>query len=414
MKSLQEAKFTVIADGNMASFLMIYLNCLGARNVRLIKTSEDEGFLPKLLGRDNIEDSIERMEQNMCLNSTRCIDGSLFGTPDIMIFASNSQEILDYSLRHYFSKKDIGLMISASCSKQDARLIIHDKSRAYNHLYNNPLIEYSGKDQGAYTAAAITAIMLDEARNGYSVKRESSGFFQYSTTPIDNFQNKKILVIGTGGIGTYFCICALLEGAMIKAYDGDSIERTNLDRQFLYCGNVGKKKAEVMRERLRIFGNRLITIDEYITKNNIETLNDFDAIACCVDNWQARITASKLSILTKKPLINGGVNAFSANIECYVPEESDCMTCSKGLFKLANNQKERAGCYLEREPNIVTTNAIAGSIMVGEFASGMKKSIAISYQSNLKNKLKIRETKESCNPTICICKCHRRLHERRI
>jgi molybdopterin/thiamine biosynthesis adenylyltransferase len=226
---------------------------------------------------------------------------------------------------------------------------------------------------------------------------------------LGKLDGKRILVIGIGGIGTYFCISALIDGARINAYDGDVVEETNLDRQFLYYGKVGMKKAAALKERLRNF-KHIEAKAEYITKSNLNRIQGFDAIACCVDNWKARILASRIALESGKPITNGSVTALSSSIDSYLSGICECMTCNKGLVKLAKTpSKPRQGCAFEREPNIVLTNALAGSIMCGELLniSANNPARRLNYYSYSDYKLKNSPIEDCCNKKECICKCHR-------
>lgn len=425
MTPLKNMEIAVIGDGNMASFTMIYLTCLSAGNIRLIKTSEDPGFLPRVygskIGNTTLDDAINMMRSSITVQATSIIDKGLIGNPDVMILATNSTQIREYCFRHYLTS-DIGFIAGAACSENDAGLVTAFKQKPNAKMEMPALNKYECRTQGTYTAATITALMLDEARSWAENKPVTKGITSYSAIEslkkgmlekeygTEPLSGKKILLIGVGGIGTYFSINALLEGAILDAYDGDTVENTNLDRQFLYYGSVGKKKVQAMNEKLYRFKGQINVNDRYVTKSNISSLKDFDAIACCVDNWKARMLASKLAQKTRKPIVNGGVTAWSASIEGYLAGRCECMTCNKGLVQLAKEaDRPRQGCAFQREPNIVLTNAIAGSVMCGELLQliSSEKPRRIRYYSDLENKFTISGIKNQCTRNRCTCTCHR-------
>lgn len=75
----------------------------------------------------------------------------------------------------------------------------------------------------------------------------------------NNIINKKILVIGTGGIGNN--IILLLSRMGVKNFillDNDIIQESNLTRQFLFDKNdVGKKKIDVLFQKLKKFDKNI-------------------------------------------------------------------------------------------------------------------------------------------------------------
>jgi adenylyltransferase/sulfurtransferase len=64
-------------------------------------------------------------------------------------------------------------------------------------------------------------------------------------------KNSSVLIVGAGGLGCP--AAAYLAGAgigRIGIVDGDVIEESNLQRQIMYGGKIGKNKAESLKEVL--------------------------------------------------------------------------------------------------------------------------------------------------------------------
>ena len=85
-----------------------------------------------------------------------------------------------------------------------------------------------------------------------------------------------VAVIGLGGVGAYAAemLARAGVGHMILL-DSDSVSESNKNRQLLALdSNIGRKKVEVMAERLRDINPslELTLIDEYLTQENVETL----------------------------------------------------------------------------------------------------------------------------------------------
>lgn len=102
----------------------------------------------------------------------------------------------------------------------------------------------------------------------------------------EDIQHKHVIVIGCGATG-----CAVLQllarlGMKITVYDGDTISRSNLERQMLfYHEDVGKKKVDVAAARL---GN-LCTMQVHAEEVDRNTsLPKADLIIDCTDTMESR------------------------------------------------------------------------------------------------------------------------------
>ena len=92
----------------------------------------------------------------------------------------------------------------------------------------------------------------------------------------DIIQNKTILVLGLGGVGSYVCESLVRSGINnLIIVDNDIIDITNLNRQLMTShDNIGQYKTNVLAERIKkINPNCNVTIiNEFISKDNIDKL----------------------------------------------------------------------------------------------------------------------------------------------
>lgn len=90
---------------------------------------------------------------------------------------------------------------------------------------------------------------------------------------IDKIQNKTILIIGLGGVGSYTLETLVRTGInKFIIVDGDSVDISNLNRQLMsLTDNIGLNKTDVWEDRiLKINPNcEVIKITEFITKDNL-------------------------------------------------------------------------------------------------------------------------------------------------
>tara|TARA_R110002050_G_scaffold75215_2_gene161345 strand:+ start:19431 stop:20006 length:576 start_codon:yes stop_codon:yes gene_type:complete len=95
--------------------------------------------------------------------------------------------------------------------------------------------------------------------------------------------NKKILIIGAGGIGSYLIpLLDRLGCYTLTVYDNDTIEKKNLLYQNYQEEDISLNKAEVMMQRYSsVFGQPY----PVLTVNQIQ---GYDLVICCADNLTVR------------------------------------------------------------------------------------------------------------------------------
>lgn len=93
---------------------------------------------------------------------------------------------------------------------------------------------------------------------------------------INDIYNKKVLVLGLGGVGSYAVEALVRSGiSNLIIADNDTISLTNLNRQLMaYHTNIGNFKTDEIEKRiLSINPNAKVTkITEFIDMNNINNL----------------------------------------------------------------------------------------------------------------------------------------------
>ena len=128
-----------------------------------------------------------------------------------------------------------------------------------------------------------------------------------------------VLVVGAGGLGTVVATYLVAMGVgKIGIVDFDTIEETNLHRQFLYSSNdLGKSKALVLTSKLKK-QNEHLTIcayDEELTISNFDEINKNYSIVCdCTDNLNTRLIIDKNCFTKEIPLVHGAVSDWQGYI----------------------------------------------------------------------------------------------------
>ena len=134
-------------------------------------------------------------------------------------------------------------------------------------------------------------------------------------------------VIGCGCLGCNIGVHLAGAGIGKLAFcDFDTVSVSNLNRQFLYThGDVGKPKADVMKERLEAFAPdcEILALDRKIeSASDLEFARSFDIVILAVDNASARKTVSDFCVANALPLVVGGINGSYGMAYLYIPGKS--------------------------------------------------------------------------------------------
>eukprot|EP00043_Microstomoeca_roanoka_P008867 m.85133 g.85133 ORF g.85133 m.85133 type:complete len:600 (-) comp14413_c0_seq6:138-1937(-) len=143
----------------------------------------------------------------------------------------------------------------------------------------------------------------------------------------------KLLIVGAGGIG-----CELLKNVALAGFkdihviDLDTIELTNLNRQFLFQQqHVGKSKAKVASESVLAF-NPSLNITAYHAnifdeQFNLRFFEQFDLVMNALDNLKARNHVNRMCLAAKKPLVESGSAGYLGQVTVIKKGVTECYEC---------------------------------------------------------------------------------------
>jgi len=165
----------------------------------------------------------------------------------------------------------------------------------------------------------------------------------------DTLSAAKVLVVGAGGLG-----CEILKNlAMsnipnVEVIDLDSIDVTNLNRQFLFREkDIGKSKAEVAAKFIntRCPWMRVVAHHGKIQDKCSSFYASFQCIISGLDNVEARrwLNATIVGLVeldedddpnpsTIIPIIDGGTEGFAGQARIILPRITSCFECSLDTF----------------------------------------------------------------------------------
>lgn len=151
----------------------------------------------------------------------------------------------------------------------------------------------------------------------------------------DKIANLKIFLVGAGAIGCEmlknWAMMGLGSGPDGKIFitDNDSIEKSNLNRQFLFRPkDVGKNKSDVAAQAVQAMNPALKgKIESRLDKVGPETQNIFDdafwsnldLVTNALDNIEARTYVDSRCVFFQKPLLESGTLGTKGNTQVVVP-----------------------------------------------------------------------------------------------
>jgi len=130
-------------------------------------------------------------------------------------------------------------------------------------------------------------------------------------------KESKVLLVGAGGIGCEVLKNLVLTGfGEVEVIDLDTIEVSNLNRQFLFNKeSVGQAKSHVARESVLQFNPNVHILshlgDIMDTKYGVSFFKEFKLVINALDNKKARSHVNRMCLSCKIPLIESGTMGYN-------------------------------------------------------------------------------------------------------
>jgi molybdopterin/thiamine biosynthesis adenylyltransferase len=384
-KKLEDSSAYVIGSGRLSDFMLVDLISIGIGRIYRVGQSEYfpfEKLNPEIYFEQTPEELITLQEA------------------DRIIQPDNSQTfVVDCTndpISKYFSSTISGskkLKYFSACSSPGSFSFSSIRSGVPLAEYHQE-INQKNRQQGLINSMICGAILSDEIRK-YLMPLETDMVLEEYEKSLEEPKSleKKFIQVGAGATGTFAGIALAALGAEILLVDYDTIERSNLNRQFLFYDSIGLNKAEALAQKIRKFGSEKISSLEKKIDERFRIKN-FDFSLSCVDNNDARGYMNFASKQSKTPLINCGSSTEGCAASVYVPGKTSCMSCQLGLEPATKKQEKRAAgdCF---NPSLIIPNQIAGALVAkvaGDAVNG--KYLSYEYQSGIG--LESREISEKC------------------
>lgn len=152
---------------------------------------------------------------------------------------------------------------------------------------------------------------------------------------LERLKKTTIAVIGLGGVGAFAAEMVARAGVgKMVILDSDVINTSNKNRQLLALeSTMGRSKAAIMRERLMDINPDLeiLTIDKYLTEDNVEELlsgQKIDFLIDAIDTLSPKIALIKFAVTTKIPLVSSmGAGAKTDATKIKINDISKSFNC---------------------------------------------------------------------------------------
>ncbi len=134
----------------------------------------------------------------------------------------------------------------------------------------------------------------------------------------------RLLVIGAGGLGVpVLQYCAAAGVGTIGIIDHDVVSLSNLQRQVIHdTAAVGRLKVDSARDGIARL-NPHVAVETYpfaLDETNVDRLvAQYDIVADCTDNFDARYLISDACFRARKPLVTGAVATFDGSLTVLKP-----------------------------------------------------------------------------------------------
>lgn len=172
---------------------------------------------------------------------------------------------------------------------------------------------------------------------------------------INKLQQKHVLVIGLGGVGSFAAefICRSGVGEM-TIVDGDVVDPSNRNRQLpALATNHGVSKAEIMQERLLAINPalKLHVVKEFLSPEKCREIlaKKYDYVMDCIDSITPKLTLLSTALEKNLPIVSsmgaGGKLDPTKLKVTFLPDTYECVFAQyvrKRLKKIANAKTVKA------------------------------------------------------------------------
>ena len=139
-----------------------------------------------------------------------------------------------------------------------------------------------------------------------------------------------VTIVGCGGTGTAAAEYLARAGVNLRLIDRDIVELINLQRQLFGEADLGKPKAEALKERLEAANSevRIEAINDDLNSTNIDNyLSICDIILDGTDNMDTRFLINDYCSKHKIPFTYAAAIQTEGLFTLFIPKKTPCLRC---------------------------------------------------------------------------------------
>jgi molybdopterin-synthase adenylyltransferase len=156
---------------------------------------------------------------------------------------------------------------------------------------------------------------------------------EWSGAVQDRLSKATAVVVGAGALGSAAATYLAAAGVgRLGVVDGDWVEISNLQRQFLhFTPDIDAQKAESAAQKLGLL-NTDITVEPYpveVDSDNAEAIvMGADVVLDCTDSFETRYLINEACCAAGVPLVEAGALGFGGMVMAIRPGETACYRCA--------------------------------------------------------------------------------------
>ena len=154
----------------------------------------------------------------------------------------------------------------------------------------------------------------------------------------EKLKSARVLLLGAGGLGSPASMYLAAAGlGTLGICDGDTVDRSNLQRQILHStGRLGQKKAASARATLADINPDIqILIHDCFAgpENIVGIIEGYDFVLDCTDSFEAKFLINDACVRAGKPFCHAGAAQFSGQLMTWLPGRG--LPCYRCIFREA-------------------------------------------------------------------------------
>ncbi|SCN63484.1 SUMO-activating enzyme subunit 2, putative [Plasmodium chabaudi adami] len=206
----------------------------------------------------------------------------------------------------------------------------------------------------------------------------------------ERLESMNILLVGAGGIGSEFLKSIITIGCKnIDIIDIDTIDITNLNRQFLFKKKDVKKHKSLVAKERALKHRKDLNINAYtfdVCTMKGSDISKYDYVINALDNIKARKYVNKLCVTEKKVLIEAGSTGYNGQVYPIFSNETKCYNCEE-----KPKNKTYAICTIRQTPSLPEHCVAWGKLIFETFFCKNDNETLIDIKKHIEEESKKRD-----------------------